>query len=259
MQANADKAKETKVRIYNGTADAGHIQPSKHMYQAFKDAGYDAQHIEVPGKGHTYPLVDHREIANWYVTLDKVARRKGDYVKLAEEAEKALKEKDYAEAQKLFEKLQKALGDELPEIAKKAKEGLESISKAQEEALKKLEELKAAGDSGKLEEYCKQLAKEFAKMDAADKAKEALKGISKSSKPAAKEPEKEKEKPEAAPAEPEPQEETAATLLEKAKRCVAAEAYEAAHRYLKKVIDEYPDSPEAKEARKLLEKVEGEM
>ncbi len=257
MQANSDKAKETKVRIYNGTADRGHIEPSKSMYKAFKDAGYDAEHIEVPGQGHSYPLTDHRKIMNWYVSLDKVSRKKGEYLKLASEAEKELKDRDYAKAQKLFEKLQKAVGDELPDLAKKTKEGLDAIKKAQDEAIQKIEELKGASDNDKLEEYCKQVMKEFAKMEPADKAKEALKEISKSSKPAAKKPEK--EKPATAPKKPEPEEETAATLLEKAKRYVAAQAYEVARKALKEIISKYPDSPEAKEAKKLLEKVESEM
>jgi TolA-binding protein len=257
MRANSDKAKETKVRIYNGTGDLGHVEPSKSMYKAFKDAGYDAEHIEVPGQGHSYPLTDHRKIMTWYVSLDKVSRKKGEYMKLASEAEKELKDKDYAKAQKLFEKLQKAVGDELPELAKKAKEGLDAIKKAQEEAIQKIDELKAAGDNDKLEEYCKQVAKDFAKTDAADKAKETLKEISRSSKPTTKKPEK--KKPETAPKKDEPQEGTAATLLAKAKRYVAARAYEVAQKALKEIISKYPDSPEAKEAEKLLEEVESEM
>ena len=90
-----------------------------------------------------------------------------------------------------------------------------------------------------------------------DKAKATLKEISKSSKPTTKKPEK--KKPEVTPKDSEPQEETAATLLAKAKRYVESGAYEVAQKALKEIISKYPDTPEAKEAQKLLEEVESEM
>jgi predicted esterase len=257
MSANADKAKETKVRIYNGSADAGHVDPSKFMYQAFKDAGYDAEHIVVPGKGHTYPLVNHKEIINWYATLDKASRKKGEYVKLASQAEETFKKKDYAKAKKLYEKLQKDAGTDLKDLAEKAKKGLEEIEKTQQEAIKKIEELKAAGDKEKLAEYCKEVSKQFSKMDAADKAKEALKGISRTAKTSKKEPEDKTPRPKTPKTGP--AEETAATLLSKARSYIASEAYEAAARALNKIMTDFPGTPEADEASKLLEEVESEM
>ena len=257
MKANTDKAKETKVRIYNGTADAGHKEPSRLMYQAFKDAGYDAEHFDVPGAGHAYPLVKHQEILNWYAKLDKAARKKGEYVKLAAQAQEALKGKKYPESKKLFEKLQKAVGDEMEDLAKKAKEGLGEIEKAQEEALKKIEELKAADKKDELAEFCKQVVKEFAKMEAADKAKEALKELLKSSRSPKAKPEKKPAKKENK--EEKPQKSKTESLLDRAKRCIENEAYEAARRYLEDIIRNYPDSPEAAEARKLLDVIEDEL
>ncbi len=254
MKANADKAKETKVRIYNGRSDAGHKEPSRLMYQAFKDAGYDAEHFEVAG-GHSYPLVSHKEIISWYVKLDKAARRKGEYVKLASQAQEALEKKDYAGAKKLFEKLQKAAGSELPELAEKAKKGLAAIEKAKKDALKRIEEFKAAGKNEELGAFCKQAVKDFAKTEVAHRAKEVLKELSKSSRP----PKEVDKKPEPARTEPQPEKETAASLLAKAKRCIEGEAYEAARRYLEKILDEFPSSPEVAQAKKLLEDIEDEL
>ena len=228
MGANSDKAKETKVRVYNGRSDMGHKAPSRNMYQAFKDAGYDAEHFEVAG-GHNYPLVSHRDIINWYVKLDKPARRKGEYVKLASQAQKVLADRDYAEAQKLFEKLQKAAGEDFPELAGKAKAGLAEIEKASEAAMGKMEELKAAGKEEELTDFCKQVMKDFAKTPVSEQAKKMLKERSKSS-PAVK-PGPAGEKPVEGEKPQEPAEETAGSLLAKAKRCIENEAYESASRY----------------------------
>ena len=256
MGANSDKAKETKVRVYNGRSDMGHKAPSRNMYQAFKDAGYDAEHFEVAG-GHNYPLVSHRDIINWYVKLDKPARRKGEYVKLASQAQKVLADRDYAEAQKLFEKLQKAAGEDFPELAGKAKAGLAEIEKASEAAMGKMEELKAAGKEEELTDFCKQVMKDFAKTPVSEQAKKMLKERSKSS-PAVK-PGPAGEKPVEGEKPQEPAEETAGSLLAKAKRCIENEAYESASRYLEKILEEFPGAREVEEARRLLESIEDEL
>jgi len=258
MSANGDKAKETKVRVYNGKGDAGHKEPSRHMYQAFKDAGYDAEYFEVAG-GHSYPLVNHNDILKWYMELDKVSRKKGEYIKLASQAEKALKDKKYSDAKSKFEKLMKDAGEELTDLAEKAKKGLEEIAAAEAAALKKIEELKAAGNAEDLAGYCKQAMKDFDGTKVEDAAKAALKGIGR--KPSGK-VEKAANKPDeknAEPEIPEPEKETAAGLLARAKRCVEAEAYQAAARYLEKIIRNYPDAPESKEAQRLRDEIEDEL
>jgi TolA-binding protein len=145
----------------------------------------------------------------------------------------------------------------MPELAKKAKEGLGEIEKAQKEALKKIEELNAADKKDELAEFCKQAVKQFAKTPVADKAKEVLKELSKSSRPPKVEPEK--KTPEKDDKRQEPQKDTAGSLLVKAKLCIENEAYEAARNYLEKIIRDYPDSPEAVEAEKLLERIEDEL
>ena len=54
-------------------------------------------------------------------------------------------------------------------------------------------------------------------------------------------------------------EDTAASLLAKAQQLVANRAYDAARRYLERILDEFPDSPEASKAQDLLDKIEGEF
>jgi hypothetical protein len=149
------------------------------------------------------------------------------------------------------------VGESFPELAEKAKKGLGEIEKAQKEALKKIEELRAAGKKEELDAYCKQAVKEFAKTPVADKAKEVLRELSKSSRLPKAEPEE--KKPKQNDQKREPKKETSADLLVKANRCIENEAYEAARRYLEKIIRDYPDSSEATEARTLLESIEDEL
>ena len=66
---------------------------------------------------------------------------------------------------------------ELTDLAEKAKKGLAEIAAAEEAALKKIEELKAAGNTEELADYCKQAAKDFDGTRVEDAAKAALKGI----------------------------------------------------------------------------------
>jgi predicted esterase len=153
------RAKETSVWILNGSKDTTHAELSKNMFQAFKDSGYDAKYQEIPGAGHSFPLVPMSEILAWWQSLDKTA---GDYAKI-KKGNEALEKKNYPQAYAAFMDAKK---DKSERVVNLAEEGLAKIA---QEANRRIADAKAK-PSEEAKKLLQDIAKQFAKTPHADAA-----------------------------------------------------------------------------------------
>jgi predicted esterase len=263
MPARPEKAKETVVRVYNGSNDAAHAQFSRTMCESFRMSGYDAKFIEVPGAGHIFPLEPIANIINWWVEMDKPFRNCGKYAAELKKAQQFLETKEYGKAYKIFQEVLKGTKDKLAEFAQAAETGIKKIEEEGERLLKEAEALRESGrdDAGRALE---DVAGLFAGTPAALKAKEALSGMKKpppaeppGRKPgAAEKPKEESVKPQEDRDQPRGQV-TPESLLEWARRLINSGSFDAAEKILIQLLDEFPDSPLAPQAEKLLDEISG--
>jgi predicted esterase len=173
--ARADRAKETSVWVLNGSRDTAHDAPARNMYEAFKEAGYDAKFQEIPGAGHSFPLVPMAQILKWWQELDKDAP---DYSRIQGSLKRGndeLKRENYGAAYRHFSDAKEAAGP-AEKLAAQAEEGLAKVAAAAKGAL---EDAKAQVEENpaQAKKLLRDMLKRFARTPYADGAKAALDAI----------------------------------------------------------------------------------
>jgi predicted esterase len=175
-RARPERAKETTVWVLNGSEDKPHLEGSKAMCQMFKDAGYDATHTTVPGKGHGFPLVPWDQTIAWWMKLDAASPEQAKLRRALDRAASCLNQKNYGQAYLALQDAKAAAADRGPRIQKIIDADLKRI---EDEAKRILSEAAAAKekDPAKAKKLLKEMSNRFAKTPYADRAAEALSAI----------------------------------------------------------------------------------
>jgi len=232
----------------HGTSDRTiPIDDTIRMHNDLEAAGWPHKLFKIEGGGHQYNAKYDGEA--WEFVKKNPPKDPPELIakRAMEEGEKELKEKNYGKA---YEAFQEAL----------------KTGALQTEANAAITKLIAAGekeisDASEDEAALKKIQKAYRDTPVADAAKAALEKLADKSKSASAAQKKDESgKPGEQPAAEKTQsdKDSPAALLERADEYYRNKAYDAALNVLKKILKDYPDSPEARKASSLIEKIEKE-
>lgn len=175
-RARPERAKETTVWVLNGSEDKPHLEGSKAMCRMFQDAGYDATHTVVPGKGHSFPLVPWDQTIAWWMKLDAASPEQAKLRRALDRAASCLKQKNYGQAYQALQEAKSAACDRGPRILKAIEAELQKID---DEAARLLSEAAALKDKdpAQAKKRLKEMSQRFAKTPYAEQAAQALSAI----------------------------------------------------------------------------------
>lgn len=238
------------VALVHGEKDGNiGVDGTRKLHETLKAAGWPVWYKEIPGQGHAYNAQYNVQAWEWVKKNppkdppELVAKEK------LEEAKAALEKKDYDKAYKAYK--------EALETGVKKEEAQAGLKQIEDLGAREIEEAVSAAQNSmsKAKKLLKKVMSSFKDTPVADKAKEAM------DKLAPEEPAEEKEetakKPEPAKEKDAPVEKKADTpesLMEKAEGYLKSGMKDAARQIFRRIVDEFPDSPEARTAaRKLID------
>ncbi len=236
------------VALVHGEKDGNiKVDGTRKLHETLKAAGWPVWYKEIPGQGHAYNPQYNRQAWEWVKKHppkdppELVAKEK------LEEAKNAFEKKDYDKAYKAYK--------EALATGVKKEEAQSGMKQIEELGGKEIEEALSAAEksSSKAKKLLKKVMSAFKDTPVADKAKAALDKLD-AKEPAPKVTPKKAEPGEAKETPPEKKEDTPQSLMAKASRYLDSGMKDAARQILQRLVDEFPDSSEARDAaRKLAE------
>lgn len=248
-------SRKIPVALVHGEKDGNiKVDGTRRLHEMLKGAGWPVKYWEIPGQGHGYNAKHNREAWEWVKKHppkdppEVVSKRK------LGEAKEAFDKKQYEKSYKAYKE---ALATGVDK--EKAQTGIKEIEelgvKEIEEALKQSEKSKS-----KTKKALKKIKSKFKDTPVAEKAQDEIDKLSEK-KPVKKSTQEKQEKDNGkkVPEKDKPEKEDKITpegLMKKADKYIEAEMLAAARQYLRRIIDDFSDSPLAEKARRKLEEIE---